>query len=134
MSKKSVVAIGKKKSANARATVQKGSGNVLLNSVPIGEWGTYYERNLLLEPMSIMDKAIEQLDIDINVFGGGAVGQAVASRVAMARGVVKFTNDEKLKKALISYDDKILSGDSRQREPCKPNDSSPRARRQKSYR
>ena len=134
MSKKSIVAIGKKKSAKARATVQKGTGNVVINSMPVEKWGTYYERNLLLEPMNIMSKAIDQLDIDINVFGGGSVGQAAASRVAMARGVVKFTNDDKLKKALISYDDKILSGDSRQREPCKPNKSSPRAMRQKSYR
>jgi len=134
MSKKSIVAIGKKKSAKARATVQKGAGNVVINSVPVEKWGTYYERSLLLEPMSIMSKAIDQLDININVFGGGPVGQAAASRVAMARGVVKFTNDDKLKKALISYDDKILSGDSRQREPCKPNKSSPRAMRQKSYR
>jgi len=134
MIKKSVITIGKKKSAKARVIVQKGTGKVMINSMPVKEWGTYYERSLLLEPMSIMSKAIDQLDIEINVFGGGPVGQAAASRVAMARGVVKFTNDNGLKKALISYDDKILSGDSRQRESCKPNKSAPRAMRQKSYR
>ncbi|MFH1450480.1 MAG: 30S ribosomal protein S9 [archaeon] len=134
MSKKSVVTIGKKKSATARATIQKGKGKVMINCVPVSEWGPYYERNLLLEPLSIVGNALDSMDIEITVLGGGPVGQAAACRVAMARGVVKFTGDDKLKKALITYDDKILSGDSRQREPCKPNDSAPRARRQKSYR
>jgi len=134
MSKKSVVTIGKKKSAKARVTVQTGSGNVRINSVPVEEWGTYYERNLVAGPLRIMGKALAKLDVDVNVLGGGPVGQAVASRVAIARGVVKFTKDEGLKKDLVEYDDKILSGDSRQREPNKPNKSSPRAMRQKSYR
>jgi|TARA_Y100000310_G_scaffold344923_1_gene460544 small subunit ribosomal protein S9 len=134
MSKKSIVVIGKKKSANARAVVQKGTGIVTINSMPVEKWGTYYERTLVKEPLNVIGKAIDQLDIEINVFGGGSVGQAVAGRVALARGVVKFTNDDKLKKALLSYDDKILSGDSRQKEPCKPNDSSARSKRQKSYR
>ena len=89
---------------------------------------------MILEPMHIMEKALSAVDISINVLGGGSVGQAAACRVAMARAVIKFTNDDKLKKDLISYDDKIFSGDSRQKEPCKPNDSSARARRQKSYR
>lgn len=134
MSKKSIVTIGKKKSATARATVTKGTGKIMINSTPVQEWGTIYERNLLLEPMIVMDKSLSEIDVKINVFGGGSAGQAAACRVAMARGVVKYTSDEKLRKALISYDDKILSGDSRQREPCKPNDSAPRASRQKSYR
>jgi len=134
MSKKSVVTVGKKKSAKARATVQKGSGSVRINAIPVEKWGTYYERNLLLEPLVLVGKERDNLDIDINVFGGGSVGQAAASRVAMARGIVKFTKDNELKKVLTTYDDKILSGDSRQREPCKPNKSSPRSMRQKSYR
>ena len=134
MAKKSIVVTGKKKSANARATVQKGSGNIKINSVPLDKWGSFFERNLLIEPTIIMGKALKNLDVDLNVMGGGSVSQAVASRVALARGVVKFTNDEGLKKDLLNYDGKILSGDSRQREPCKPNDSSARSRRQKSYR
>ena len=134
MTKKSITTVGKKKSALARATVQNGTGKFTINSLPVEKWGTYYERNLLIEPMQIIGKRLETLDIGIKTTGGGPAGQAAASRVAMARGVVEFTGDKVLKKELITYDDKILSGDSRQREPCKPNDSAPRSKRQKSYR
>jgi len=134
MSKKTIVVIGKKKKAKARASVQKGTGKVTINSIPIEKWGSYYERMLLLEPMSVMEKTLKTLDVGINVVGGGKVGQAAASRVALARGIIEYTNDKILKKELIGYDNKILSGDSRQRETCKPNDSSARSRRQKSYR
>ncbi|MDP7282312.1 MAG: 30S ribosomal protein S9 [Candidatus Undinarchaeales archaeon] len=134
MSKKSITTTGKKKSAVARATVQNGAGKVTINSIPVEKWGTYYERNLLLEPMQIIGSKMDKLDIGIKTNGGGPSGQAVASRVALARGVIEFTGDKTLKKELITYDNKIFSGDSRQKEPCKPNDSSARSKRQKSYR
>ena len=49
-------------------------------------------------------------------------------------GIVDYLRNAEVREALISYDDKILSGDARQREPNKPNRSAPRSVRQKSYR
>lgn len=132
--KKASVMVGKKKSATARARVTKGKGSVHINSVPLSEWGTLMERSIVQEPLTLISSVSSGLDIDVNVFGGGPMGQAVASRTAIARAIVDFAGDEKLRKDLIDYDNKILAGDSRQREPNKPGDSAPRARRQKSYR
>ncbi|MFO7872664.1 MAG: 30S ribosomal protein S9 [Candidatus Undinarchaeales archaeon] len=136
MSKKKdvVVKIGKKKSAKARATIKKGKGEIKINSKPLNVWGSTYERGIIADPFSLIKDKIKDLDIKVKTWGGGKVSQAAAARVAIARGVVDWTNDKKIKKILTNYDDKILSGDARQREPNKPNRSSPRARKQKSYR
>lgn len=129
-----VVKIGKKKSATARATIKKGNGEIKINSKPLANWGSNYERTIIEEPFSLIQNKITDLNIKIKTWGGGKVSQAAAARVAVARGIVDWTNDSEIKKILINYDDKILSGDSRQREPNKPNRSAPRAKRQKSYR
>jgi small subunit ribosomal protein S9 len=131
---KSVTVVGKKKNATARARVTKGKGSVRINSIPLSRWGSTLERTIIKEPLSLVGDSVKSLDIEVNVFGGGAMGQAAASRVAIARALVQYSKDDNLRKILIGYDDKILSGDSRQKEPCKPNRSSARSRRQKSYR
>jgi len=134
MAKKDTVSVGKKKSATARAAIKGGSGKVLINSVPLSQWGSFIERAIVQEPLSLISDVSKKLDVDVNVSGGGPMSQALAIRVAIARGITGRDGNKKIKDALVAYDDKILSGDSRQREPNKPNDSSPRAKRQKSYR
>ncbi len=131
---KVVVSVGKKKKALARARVRAGKGTIRINSIPLSKWGTYYERTIVSEPLLLVHDSVKSLDIDVWTRGGGAVGQAAASRVAIARGIVDYLKNPAVRQALISYDDKILSGDARQREPNKPNRSAPRAVRQKSYR
>lgn len=130
----SIISVGKKKSAIARAHFKKGNGIVRINSIPVNSWGTEYERSLIQNTLLLLPDIVKSLNIDITVSGGGAVGQAAAARVALARGLVDYSKDDDIRKLLIAHDDKILSGDSRQREPNKPNRSSPRAKRQKSYR
>jgi len=136
MSKKSnaVVVSSKKKSAVARASIVKGTGKVVINSIPLERWGSFLNRMLIQEPLIVADEHSKNIDISVLTNGGGEANQAAATRVAIARGLYKFTNNEKLRKQFLAVDNKLLSGDSRQREPCKPNDSSARARRQKSYR
>ena len=73
-----------------------------------------------------------EIDIDIQVNGGGANGQADAIRLAIARALVE--HDKKLKKTFDDYDRLLLVADVRRKEACKPNDSKARAKRQKSYR
>ena len=130
----SVISVGKKKSALARAHFKKGNGIVRINTIPVDFWGSEYERSLIQDTLFLLPDIVKSLNIDITVSGGGVVSQAAAARVAVARGLVEYSKDDNIRKLLIAHDDKILSGDSRQREPCKPNRSSPRAKRQKSYR
>lgn len=133
-SDKVIIATGKKKNATARVRISKGKGSVKINSVPLDKWGSYIERSVVNEPLMLSGNLVKEVQIEVNVNGGGLMGQAAASRIAIARALVKWSKDSTLRKRLIEYDDKIISGDPRRKEPCKPNDSAPRAKRQKSYR
>ena len=76
----------------------------------------------------------KELDIDVNAMGGGYMGQAEATRIAIARGLVKFTKNSSLKDTLLNYDRNMLSGDPRRKEPKKFGGPGARVRKQKSYR
>jgi len=47
---------------------------------------------------------------------------------------VKFTKNDDLKNAFLSYDRNLLIADTRRKEACKPGDSKARANRQTSFR
>ncbi|MAF89004.1 MAG: 30S ribosomal protein S9 [archaeon] len=132
---KDTISTGKKKTATARASFKEGKGEVRINSHPLEQWGSDYERGIIMEPLQIAQSYISNCDISVNVIGGGRMGQAVATRTAIARGIYKWSkNNEKLRQAFLEYDNKLLAGDSRLKEACKPGRSKARARRQKSYR
>ena len=80
------------------------------------------------------DEMRNQVDIKINVRGGGFVGQAEAARTAIARGLISYFEDEGFKEMLIQYDRTIVSGDPRRTEPKHFGGPSSRSRFQKSYR
>ena len=71
----------------------------------------------------------------MNVFGGGISSQADASRLAIAKGLVEFSKNDKLKEDFLNYDRNLLVADVRRKESAKPNrHGQARAKRQKSYR
>ena len=125
---------GKRKRAIARATLDKGTGKTKINSKDISVFGTVYYRLRLNEPLIIGDKYSDKVDIDVSVQGGGVSSQTDAIRLAIATGLVEFSNDKKLEEAYLDYDRKLLVADVRRKEPAKPNFSRARAKRQKSYR
>ena len=126
---------GKKKTAIARATVQEGSGRVRVNSRPVELVDPEQARLKMLEPFRIADDELrDDVDIDVTVSGGGFAGQADAVRTAIARGLVKHTNDAELRDAFMSFDRSLLVNDVRQSEPKKWGGPGARARYQKSYR
>ena len=87
------------------------------------------------EPLILAgDDIVKKVNIDVNVNGGGWLGQCEASRLAIAKGLVQFTGSKKLEKTFLDYDRNLLVADVRFKEPYKPNDSKARAKRQKSYR
>ena len=73
-------------------------------------------------------------DVEIKVQGGGEKGQIEAARVALARAIVKFTQDKELEKDFLNYDRNMIVADVRRKETCKPGDSKARAKRQSSKR
>ena len=123
---------GTRKKANARATITKGTGKVIINKMNLADYGDDMLRLRIQEPMVLAGEQIKKLNIVVVAKGGGITGQSDAIRLAIARGLVE--HDEKLKKIFIDYDRLLLVADVRQKEVCKPNDSKARAKRQKSYR
>jgi small subunit ribosomal protein S9 len=89
----------------------------------------------MLEPFRVIEEEIRDgFDIDVDIEGGGVVGQADAARTAIARGVVEHTNDAELRDAYMEFDRSLLVNDVRQREAKKWGGPGARARYQKSYR
>jgi small subunit ribosomal protein S9 len=134
MVKKVVNTSGKRKTAVARATVQKGKGLVKINSKPVEIYEPEIARWKIMEPLSIAESHMDKIDIDVTVQGGGFMSQASAARTAIAKGIVEFTADPSLKIAFLDYDRSLLVSDSRRKESKKPLGRGARKKRQKSYR
>ena len=126
-----ILATGKRKTAVARARVKPGLGRVTINDIPLDLWQPEYVRIKIREPLLLANELSQKVDIKVNVRSGGISSQADAIRQAIARGMVEFFNDEKLKKIYLEYDRNLLVYDSRRTEPHKPSRSKKGARRHK---
>lgn len=62
------------------------------------------------------------------------MGQAEASRTAIANALLKWTKSSRLRGVFIEYDRTMIVGDPRRKEPKKFGGPGARARSQKSYR
>ena len=131
---KSILTSGSRKRAVARARLKKGTGIIRINSKLLENFTPNHARLRIQEPLILGEKYANQVDIYVRVKGGGFNSQADACRLAIAQALVEFSKDAKLKKAYQDYDRHLLVADVRRREKSKPNDSSPRSKRQKSYR
>ena len=125
---------GSRKKAIARATLKDGKGRVTVNNMALDAFEPKLARVRIREPLVLAGDLAQKVDISVNMHGGGIMGQSEAARLAVSKGMVDFFKSDKLKKAFLAYDRHLLVADVRQREPCKPNDSKARAKRQKSYR
>lgn len=125
---------GKRKTAKARATITKGSGVVRVNKAPYQIIEPKFRRMKIEEALLIAEDVVSGVNIDVTVKGGGQISQLDAVALAIARGLVAWTGDEKLKRKYLDYDRHLLVADPRRKETQKPNRSSARSRRQKSYR
>lgn len=125
---------GKRKTAIARATVKSGKGRVRVNKVPIELLEPEIAKLKMMEPLILARDKSKQVDISVNVEGGGFMGQADAVRTSIARGLVEYYNDEELKERYIAYDRTLLVNDPRRHLPKKPLGRGARKMRQKSYR
>ncbi len=134
MAKKVINTSGKRKTAVARATVQKGKGLIRINRIPLELHEPEIARWKIFEPVNLATDAVKKVNIDVNVNGGGFMSQANAVRTAIARGLVEFNDDQNLKQTFLEYDRSLLVNDPRRRESKKPLGRGARKKRQKSYR
>ena len=100
-SKKVLVLSGKRKTAIARATVRLGKGRIRINNVPLEIFEPKLARDKILEPLFLIDEKVwRQLDINVKVSGGGFMGQAEAARMAITKGLLKWTKSTRLRTTL----------------------------------
>ena len=125
---------GKRKAAIARAVVKKGDGKITVNMIPIDIFTPELARLKIMEPLSLASDKASKVDISVNVQGGGIMGQAEASRTAIAKGLVEFFSDDELARLYKQYDRSLLISDARRKLPKKPLGRGARKKRQKSYR
>lgn len=125
---------GKRKSAVARATVKEGSGNVYINNRALEVYEPELARLKIKEPLQLAEDIVEEVDIEVNVNGGGYMGQADASRTAIAKALLEWADDEELYQKFKEYDQTLLKSDMRRKESKKPGGRGARKKRQKSYR
>lgn len=132
--KKIVNTSGKRKTAVARATVKSGKGRVRINKKPVEIFMPELARFKIMEPLTLAGDRLKKVDISVTVNGGGVIGQAEATRTAIARGLVEFFKDDDLKELYKKYDRSLLVNDPRRKETKHPLGRGARKKRQKSYR
>jgi len=81
---------GRRKSAVARVFIKSGSGQIVVNGKPAGE---YFSREtglmVIRQPLELTDN-VERFDIMVNVHGGGESGQAGAVRHGITRALIDY--------------------------------------------
>ena len=126
---------GKRKRAIAKAIIIAGNGKVRINNKDYNNL-QIFDKLKIEEPLRIAEKILGKKDFDaeITAKGGGEKSQIEAARLALAKGIVKFSGSKELQKAFIEYDRNLLVADVRRKEVYKPGDSKARKKRQSSKR
>ncbi|MBM4294244.1 MAG: 30S ribosomal protein S9 [Deltaproteobacteria bacterium] len=103
-------AVGKRKSAVARVYLKPGNGRITVNHRELEDYFLKETtRNLARQPLQLVNLGPE-LDILVNVMGGGIEGQAGAVKHAISRALVELNPELRpvLKKAgLLTRDPRI---------------------------
>jgi small subunit ribosomal protein S9 len=137
-----------RKTCRALATISKGNGKVRINNVPAEVMEPKIAKEMVLTPINLLGENRNRVDIKVKVQGGGFMGQAFASAVAISRALTgdgKGGRDpkdhpltksmrEEVRKKILEFDRHLLSGDPRQTESKKFGGPGARRRKQKSYR
>jgi small subunit ribosomal protein S9 len=129
-----ILTSGKRKTAVATAATKKGKGIITINGYPIEFHPVQILREKIFEPVQLVGDKINEVNIEVQVHGGGTTGQADAARTAIAKGIVEYFGDDKIEEMFRQYDRTLLVNDIRRKLPKKPQGSGARAKRQKSYR
>jgi small subunit ribosomal protein S9 len=125
---------GARKTARATAAISLGDGRIRVNGTPVELWEPEPARLHLLGPIFVVGEMREKYDLDVNVSGGGFMGQADAAAMAIARAYADQVRGSEIRDRMNAFNKYLLSGDPRQAEPKKFGGPGARRKRQKSYR
>lgn len=104
-----IYATGRRKSATARVYLKDGSGNILINDLPLEDYfGREVAKILVKQPLVLL--GVEgNYDFTVKVSGGGSFGQAGAIRHGISRALEKYNKEFRAKLKSAGY----LTRDSR---------------------
>ena len=89
---------GRRKTSTARVFLKSGSGEIMVNDRPLGEFfGRKTAQMIVRQPLELMDMAAK-FDVKVTVSGGGTTGQAGAIRHGLTRALMQY--DESLRPGL----------------------------------
>jgi small subunit ribosomal protein S9 len=107
---------GRRKTSVARVRIRSGSGKVTVNRRPLEEYfTTHQDRRVITDTLELVGH-LQDIDVIINVKGGGRTGQSGACRMGIARALVSY--DSELFPPL--RDAGAMTRDSRMKERKKP--------------
>ena len=119
--------IGRRKRATARVRLYPGTGDMVVNDLPMDEFfGRALDRMILKQPL-VLTGTESAYNISVKVSGGGDSGQASAVRHGISRALCEA--DENMRPALKAAG--FLTRDAREKERKKPGLK--RARKAKQY-
>jgi small subunit ribosomal protein S9 len=111
MTKTNHIAVGRRKSSVARVYIKKGSGNITINGKDYKDYFTIsFLQDNLMKPLKVLEME-GQLDVFVNVSGGGIKGQTEAIRLGIARALVEENPDNKpalRKERLMTRDARVV--------------------------
>ncbi|MDD5171656.1 MAG: 30S ribosomal protein S9 [Candidatus ainarchaeum sp.] len=128
------VARGKRKESVARASIKAGKGVIRVNMLNISAINNPYIREIIREPLRYVGPEANNVDISVNINGGGMMGQAQAARTAIAHALMLYFDQMNLRDKFLSIDRSMVIEDTRRVETKKFRGPKARARFQKSYR
>jgi len=88
--------IGRRKTAVARVYVSEGKGNITVNKKDVN---TYFPTATLQYKVNqplVLTSNEGNFDVKVNVFGGGATGQAEAVRLALSRAMCELDEENRI--------------------------------------
>ncbi len=116
--------VGRRKKSVARVWMKPGKGDIVVNGK---DYKSYFDTDVsrLNVELPIKTTSMDgKFDIYVNIFGGGMVGQANATKLGISRALL--SSDENLRKIL--RDNKLLTVDSRVKERKKYGQRGARAK------
>jgi len=122
--------MGRRREATARVRIKPGSGKITVNGLGALAYFTRDTLVMLAERGLTLTERADQYDVTVRVDGGGKAGQAGATRLGIARALVKAEPELKLQ----LREEGLLTRDPRVTERKKPGQPKARKRFQFSKR
>lgn len=88
-------AVGRRKSAVARVYLRPGTGQIVVNGKPFDQYfGRETSTMVVRQPLQLI-AGTDELDVILNIAGGGLAGQAGAARHAISRALLKSSAENR---------------------------------------